>query len=61
MEVIQLREDERPEAIILELLKGADNAMQVDCADRRTGFTVHGYFVFPSGSLVKRQDIDGPS
>lgn len=60
MEVTQYREDERAESIIAAVLKEADNALQVDCADQRVAYTVLGWFLFPKGSLLKA-DLSGPS
>lgn len=59
MEVNEYRAKERPEKIINELLRDADNAMKVDCADPRVRFVVDGYFVFPKGSLAK--PVDAPA
>ena len=50
-EFVGLRADEDPNVILRELLKGADNAMQVDCAGPRVSFMALGFFVFPRGSL----------
>lgn len=47
--------------LIQSLMKGADMVMPVDCADRRVQFTVHGWFVFPKGSLTKPHDVMAPS
>lgn len=61
MEVVQLREDERTEAVIAELMLEADTVMAVDCADQRVGFAVKGYFVFPKGSVLKSAEVHHPS
>ncbi len=53
MKATEYRSDERAEAIIAEVLKAADNAMEVDCADKRVTFAVTGWFIFPKGSLTK--------
>lgn len=53
MNVVQLRADEKASDIISELLKDADNAMQVDCASQKVTFIVQGWFVFPKGSMVQ--------
>lgn len=61
VEVTLHRADEKGQDIINELLKDADNAMQVDCAGPDVTFVVQGWFVFPKGSLAVRHDVDGPS
>lgn len=57
MEVTELLADVPPEAVIHELVKDADNAMKVDCADPKVEFVVPGWFVFPKGSLVRSPDL----
>jgi len=58
-EVVGYRADEEGSAIIRELLKGADNAMKVDCASQRVTFVVAGWFVFPKGSMNPVVEVEG--
>lgn len=58
-EFVGLRADEDADTIIRELLKGADNAMRVDCASLRVTFVVAGFFVFPKGSLNPVLEVEG--
>ena len=56
---IGYRADEDSNAILRELLKGSDNAMQVDCASQRVQFVVIGWFVFPRGTMRPFIEVEG--
>ena len=61
MNVVLLRADEPTEVILRELMKGCDTAIQFDCASARVNFIVHGWFVFPGGSLKEHIDVEQPT
>jgi hypothetical protein len=57
VEVVQYRETEKTERIIADLIKGADWAWLVDCADKHATFVVSGWFVIPKGASLKSPTV----
>lgn len=61
MEVVQYREDETPEKVLVALMKDVDMAIPFDCADPRVQFVVKGWFICPKGSLTKPIEVTSPT